>query len=551
MSRLENPCFSVAVARFDSPELMDHFACWVCQAPYPGGSVHRDCRWHETLYQICEAWLEMFSPQSLKPPAPASSVTVSVVPHHSQAEPALLRQEVSEPSYSSRLMQNLGLSLWNWLFDGPIKTSFYHSQGIAQGQTQPLRLRLDVREPSLIALPWEIMQPQPGQPALSLSSQVFFSRTTYDVAPLPPQQPAQSLNILLVLGENFSALPLNLEAEAKILNEILLQCGKGKLLQPGTDSPVPCYVQTLVQPTSGELMGALETHSYNILFYAGHGMPAPGGGLLLLSPDETLNGTELAQVLVGAGIKLAVFNACWGAQPALVPETGAPIPRSSLAEVLIHHGVPAVLAMRDTITDEEAHRFIQAFTQALTERASVDQAVMLARQQLLTLYKFNQPAWTLPVLYMHPQFNGELVQSWEELRTELPPQSETWLGKVQPRAYLRLLGTRDPLWSIETGKVKVGRQPSNDVVVSERWVSQEHAEIFCRNGVPGASPPVPTYFLRDHSRYGTLIWVGGEWQRVHHQEIALTSGTQLKFGSSQGQTFEFLVETMPPLLSAG
>jgi hypothetical protein len=54
----------------------------------------------------------------------------------------------------------------------------------------------------------------------------------------------------------------------------------------------------------------------------------------------------------------------------------------------------------------------------------------------------------------------------------------------------------------------------------------------------------PTYFLRDFSRYGTLISNASGWQRIHRQEVALQSGTLLKFGSSQGQTFEFIIETI-------
>ena len=87
-------------------------------------------------------------------------------------------------------MQHLGISLWQWLFDGPVQSSLDQSQGIAMGQGRALRLRLEIRDPDLIALPWEIMQPQPGKQAVSLSQQLLFSRTTSDVAPL--QNPSLS-----------------------------------------------------------------------------------------------------------------------------------------------------------------------------------------------------------------------------------------------------------------------------------------------------------------------------------------------------------------------
>ena len=59
-----------------------------------------------------------------------------------------------------RLMQHLGISLWQWIFQGQVQMSLEKSQGIAIGQGKPLRLRIDIREPDLIALPWEIMQSQ-------------------------------------------------------------------------------------------------------------------------------------------------------------------------------------------------------------------------------------------------------------------------------------------------------------------------------------------------------------------------------------------------------
>ena len=79
--------------------------------------------------------------------------------------------------------------------------------------------------------------------------------------------------------------------------------------------------------------------------------------------------------------------------------------------------------MRDEVADQEALSFIEAFAKGLTEGMLIDQAVAVARQQLLTLYKFNQPAWTLPILYLHPYYDGELLKSFDEGITELPETS--------------------------------------------------------------------------------------------------------------------------------
>lgn len=547
MSPSETPCLSIAIARMNT-SVAHHFATWVVQSPDWNGYVHHDSSWPEPLSQTWQAWLELFSPHSIPnglcspPPANLSLTAAS--------------NSGRQLSYTTRLMQQFGINLWQWLFQGAIQASLHRSQGIAIGQDQPLRIRLDLRDPDLIPIPWETMQPQGGQPAISLSQNLWFSRTTFDVNPLPQGLVAQGLNILLVLGEsqtpgvshNSELSKLALEKEAIALGQAFEQCGIDTLGNR-VDSGVSCGVKTLIEPTVEQLIAELETDRYNVLFYAGHGVPAPDGGLLFLRPDTTINGTELALVLVRSGIILGVFNACWSAHPA-VETVSTPsnslfqaIPSSSLAKVLIHHGVPAVLGMRDSITDGEALTFIQAFARALGERLPVDQAVAMARQQLLALYKFNQPAWTLPILYMHPEFDGVLVQPLEQIRTEMPNSSVTGFGDV-PRAWLRLYSPGSPIpaqvWPIDTGLKRVGRTEGNDVIISEQWVSSKHAEIFCRHSSNGKTQT--NYFLRDFSRYGTLIFHTQQWQRIHHQEIALISGMQLKFGSSQGQLLEFIIE---------
>ena len=555
MSLSDNLCLNLAIARLTAAD-PDHYAIWVLNAPYPGGYVHHDCVWNNVLSQSWQGWQQMFSLRGLPqvPHVPSAYVPQFVLEAVSEEDEA-----AGQPrSYSSRLMQHLGVNLWQWLFDGPIQSSLDQSLGIAMGQNRPLRLRLEIRDPDLIALPWEIMQPQPGRQAISLSQQILFSRTTSVVDPLQDNLELDpTLQILLVLGQDDPSHPeedavsernsvdrfLQLQEEADALKTILEQ---GSSSIDSFIPAVPCQVDTLLRPSPAELIKQLESEEYNVFFYAGHGVPAPDGGLLFLQQNAALNGTELAQVLTRCRVKLAVFNTCWGAQPDQNAQQA--IPRSSLAEVLLHHGVPAVLAMRDSIADEEALSFIQVFAQSLAERLPVDQAVAIARQHLLTLYKFNQPAWTLPVLYMHPEFDGELVPPASEGMTALPADSGSWLGDPMEVASIRSVDQPDTVWPIYGGLMRVGRLPDNDLVISEPWVSQKHAEIFRRNTQSTDSPGKleAAYFLRDFSRYGTFFREAEGWKQVHRQEVPLNAGTQLRFGSSRGQLLEFVVEGPPP-----
>ncbi|NEQ29353.1 MAG: FHA domain-containing protein, partial [Microcoleus sp. SIO2G3] len=268
---------------------------------------------------------------------------------------------------------------------------------------------------------------------------------------------------------------------------------------------------------------------------SGHGEVGADGGLLFLSDDATMNGTELAQVLSRCRVKLAVFNSCWGAQPDETQQKA--MPRSSLAEVLLHHGVPAVLAMRDSIEDREALSFIQVFARTLAEGASIDRAVAIARQHLLTEYKFNWPAWTLPVLYMHPQFDGELIKPLDENRTVIPFQDGR--DAPTPTATLRSLVSPAQVWRIRNGIMRIGRLDDNDLVLREDGVSRNHATIVYRTAGNGSQP---AYFLRDRSTFGTYVASSSGWHLVHDREVPLRSNMQLKFGSEHNPPLEFVVD---------
>lgn len=529
----EHPSLNIAVARLGA-NTPDNYAVWVLKAPYPGGYVIEHCQWTLELSQIWQGWQGLFSPgatpcrlachQDLKIP----ELDVAAVNQVDAPQPQI---------YSANLMQYFGFNLWQWLFCKQVGNAFAQSQGMAIGQGKSLRLRLEVRDPDSISIPWEIMQPQHGKPSISLDRMVLFSRTNSDVDPLPPQRLDRAIKILLVLGQNIPGSPtLDLQQESATIAQALRNVVPTGFNPPNRLNPAGCQVDTLVQPTPAELIAKIESQPYNVFFYAGHGMAAPDGGMLLLNDLGGIVGTELAQVLVRCGVKLAVFNSCWGAQPYVHQQQT--VPRSSLAEVLLHYGVPAVLAMRDTIADREALSFIQTFTQALAHRLSIDEAVAIARQQLLALYKFNQPAWTLPILYMHPEFNGELIRPLAEAITEIPS-----IPQAIPMAYMRSLSFHtNPDFPIDNGWMRVGRSSENDLVVVEPWVSQRHAEIIYRANSM-TDPSSGMYYLRDASRFGSYVMTSdGKWHRVHSQEFPLKSGMQLKFGSEEGQVLEFRIE---------
>lgn len=524
----------IVVDRLSQTEV-HHYAFWVVSSPFPDGYSHHDRAWDTTMAELWHQWQEFFSlrylPQALQPPTaylPQGALEDEFNP--------LVLPTLETGTTSERLMQGLGIGLWDWIFRGPLGQTLDRSLGIAEGRGEPLRLQLEVRPPELIGLPWEIMQPQPGRPPLALEPKILFSRSTSAVDGLFPRDRSSSLQVLLVLGEEeggdhpSSPQELQLSQEATIL-KTLLEESLPRLSGYGV---TPGQVSTLVQPDREVLLRTLQQGRFNVLVYAGHGVPAADGGLLLLSPGVTLSGTELAHSLVRAGVKLAVLNTCWGAQPDY--RQAQVIPRSSLAEVLLHHGVPAVIAMRDSIADQEALSFIQTLAQGLVEGQSVPRAVAKSRQHLLSLYGLNHPAWTLPVLYQHPQFDGALI-SLDESVTRLPDGS----ALSDENRVVRCWKDPSQLWPIRGGILRIGRLATNDLVIAEPWVSSHHAEIFHRNSWDRGRL-ARDYYLRDLSRYGTYYFDGQTWHHLHRQEVVLSLGALLRFGSPQGMVMEFTVD---------
>ncbi len=178
------PCLNIAISHLSHSN--DNLAVWVIQSPLPRASVLHDSPWPDTLTRQWLAWQEIFS---------TSSECHLPFPFPVEDKPTLdLSESNPTQSYGGRLMQALGVKLWQWVFASAIGQSFAQSRGLAMGQQQPLRLRLEIQAPNLIPLPWEIMQQEVGTQAIALRPQILFSRTVSNVDSLAPQYSRGSIH---------------------------------------------------------------------------------------------------------------------------------------------------------------------------------------------------------------------------------------------------------------------------------------------------------------------------------------------------------------------
>jgi hypothetical protein len=305
----------------------------------------------------------------------------------------------------------LGRQLYTHLFQGTLQTSWVAAQSIAQHNRSKLRLRLGVRGPLLPRLPWEVLHA--GNRPLATGTDVFFSRyepslaISLHPAPEAPANALKPLKILMVLAGPTDQESLELKREALHLQQELQSRG-----YPGSVNAPMMQLTILEQPDRNTLTQALEQNQYQVFHYAGHSnFGASGGELYLVSRTtgltETLTGYDLAGLLANNGIQLAVLNSCRGVHAATQSYTDESEERH-LAQALIKHGIPAVLAMAERIPDDVALTLARLFYRNLSQGYAVDSSLNRARQGLIVAYGSDQLYWALPILYLHPEFNGYL-----------------------------------------------------------------------------------------------------------------------------------------------
>jgi CHAT domain-containing protein len=329
--------------------------------------------------------------------------------------------ELDEPvSQSSLNLVALGQQLYNALFQGSLRDSWMMAQAIAQNQRSVLRLRLGLKGTRLPRLPWEVLHA--GDRPLATGTDVAFSRyqlstSLWSPGQARPSQPNQPLKILMVISGPSDQETLEVAQEASQLQEEL------KRRSP---SELPAIQLTILeQPGREQLTQALEQGQYQVFHYAGHSnLGESGGDVYLVSNKtgltETLNGDDLAGLLANNGVQLAVFNSCRGAYTAAsdIQNNGK---ERNLAQALVHRGIPGVLAMAERIPDEVALTLTRLLYRNLNQGYPIDLSLSRARQGLIAAYGSNQLYWALPVLYLHPKFNGFLINIDDaaQLRAEL------------------------------------------------------------------------------------------------------------------------------------
>lgn len=321
---------------------------------------------------------------------PLGNITATV----EQLKAAL--QQVEPPP---AVLQECGRCLFEALFTGPLLDAFRESMALVHTQQGGLRLRLYSDLPTVISIPWEYLF-DPGQIGwLALHPDISLVRAlpVSTGAPLPVDG---LLRVLVMLSSPTDLPSLDSRSEWDHLQ----------------DATVAAPVELVrSEPTYPALLAALR-QSPQVFHFVGHGFfddTSQQGSLCFVGENgtaELIPAEKLAILLGGCKtLRLVILNTCASAT------TGTHSAFSGVAQCLIQHQIPAVVAMQTAIIDTDALHFTAELYQALADGLGLEQAMGEGRKRLNAV----SGHWGVPTLYFQgtepfvfPALNNAVKAAW-------------------------------------------------------------------------------------------------------------------------------------------
>jgi hypothetical protein len=304
--------------------------------------------------------------------------------------------------------EQLGGQLATALFDSTLGPLFNDARDRAARDGRGVRLILSLAStPELLSVPWELLYIRPTFLASQRRTPVVRYLETGE--PPPPSAIHGAVRVLGVVASPTGLPPLDVAGERRRVEHALAaMVAKGLIVLDWCDPATP-----------RRLREQLRDGSYHVLHYIGHSnFTDHGDGILYLDAEDGQPAPVTEAVLTNllgdqTSLRLAVLNSCEGARTTLTD------PFAGIATSLVALGVPAVVAMQFTISDEAAVVFAEElFTSLIGRQYPIDAAVSEARKAVFT--EVNEIEWATPVLFLRAA-DGQLFDFADAPAAEVPP----------------------------------------------------------------------------------------------------------------------------------
>ena len=285
-------------------------------------------------------------------------------------------------------MLAFGSDLFESLIQGDVRRLYDEAR--ARQRTRRLDLVLTSMIPWISEKPWEFAY-DAGRGTFLATEDLHFVRNVLTNVPADPIMRRDGpLRILVAAAQPVGFGRLSIEQEVDVIR---------RGFQPLIDEKL-AVVEVMAQVTPQLLHQQLSTgEPYQIVHFIGHGVydDERRQGCLVFVNDRggeyTIGEREVREIFCRRGLSLVFLNACESGRG------GRADFNKGVAQSLVAHGLPALVANQYSVLDSSATSFAQHFYWSLGQGLSVGEAAREAR--IAVNYGINgEPIdWAVPVLY--------------------------------------------------------------------------------------------------------------------------------------------------------
>ncbi len=288
---------------------------------------------------------------------------------------------------SDEEMVKFGQDLFETLFEGDVRRLYDEAR--ARQQNRKLDIVLTSMIPWIAEKPWEFAY-DTGRRSFLATEEIHLVRNVLTAVPasVPPPR-SGPLRILVAASQPVGFGHLSVSQEVDVIRRGFTPLTEAGLVQ----------VEVLARATPRDILGLLATGNFTVVHLIGHGTfdEEKGEGSLFFE-DESGAGVALSErsvreIFCKRGVSLVFLNAC---------QTGSGSRynfNKGVAQALVSHGLPAVVANQYSVLDSSATSFAQHFYWSLAHGLSIGQAACDARIALNCSMQGDIIDWAVPVVY--------------------------------------------------------------------------------------------------------------------------------------------------------
>jgi tetratricopeptide (TPR) repeat protein len=285
--------------------------------------------------------------------------------------------------------RQLGQYLFEQVISGDVRDLYERCHTEAERVGSQVQLCLVLDPPEIAALPWELLyDARRGRGEFLCLSGASIVRSIEQIGRIRSLDITPPLRVLALAASPRDLPPLKVDLEQQVIEQAVAPLQSNGVLE----------LEWLQGKTARDLQRALRRESWNVVHVVAHGGTNTEEGYLVLEDDDgqglVLGATSLARLLASHNsLLLVILNTCDSSRPPTNDHL------ASIAATLVSRGIPAVVAMRQSISDSNARIFAQEFYESLIRGYSIETAVNEARKAL-SIQSPGKTVWGVPVIYL-------------------------------------------------------------------------------------------------------------------------------------------------------